>query len=913
MSEAEPIPPASSVTTLLDDWSIEIDADHVDLGQDGLGVFDWSEEADNAPIALALMATSSTDSSNSKVPYCSKCSKSYKKLLENYQTERDNFQRARSEILGYQMSLESLEVMLKTHEKNEYAWGDKYEQMEYDLKIRDLKLEEKQKELDQVLKERDDFKVKLEKWTNASVLQNEVLNKQRYLSDKSCIGFGVESSSGMESDNSSGDETLTDHLYENFKREKAYKAVPPPTARWTLEKASASWEAPHAYPFYLLSIFSLLPQGQINSGSSIACTRFSGFWKIHGSKLWKNKAMPTISKDGLQSSLHKSNWVKLDGSQKKATVGYLLQQDFRVYNRNAFEEEKRRIALENGKESANSTLTLSTANTPSQSTGNTPTDSDDDVPKDGVFSTNSFDDENTDNEEDGAPDYNKKRHKKKHYNILYRLKAYYTKVYRSYKWYQSQVIGKSTAGVLTRRKLKESASDQHQALLSFICKQNRTNHKDQQTCLFVCFLSQEEPKKVSQALADESWVEAIQEEGVDYDEVFAPISRIKAIKLFLAIASLSWAFYCYRNGVKSAFCICQHPTEEVYVKQLQVLKICSSKTRSTEVGQGTYGVHQAPRAVKTKYVKEILNKFDFRTIKPASTPIEAHKSLGKDEEDEDVDVHLYRSMIGCLMYLTASRPDIMFAVCSVCKVQVHSKVLTHGAVKSSLVTMLGTIMRYDQLQEDVNTRGRILNYGFNFMNTEIHIDNESTICIVRNPVLHSKTKHIQIRHHFIRDCYEQRLINVSRRDPHKRVKGRTTCKVLRNHSELNLLFDDADGVDCFPKQVIWDSLRDIGYEGNLTQLTFSKPLFSPQWKYLVIVLYGGGALSIVRRVTSWEQFGTNIASALALETAHEEGSLLESSSRMGMQKKREKDGRLKKPKSKTIIKELQLLHKNGIK
>ncbi|GJW94211.1 hypothetical protein Tco_0173883 [Tanacetum coccineum] len=241
MSEAEPIPPASSVTTLLDDWSIEIDADHVDLGQDGLGVFDWSEEADNAPIALALMATSSTDSSNSKVPYCSKCSKSYKKLLENYQTERDNFQRARSEILGYQMSLESLEVMLKTHEKNEYAWGDKYEQMEYDLKIRDLKLEEKQKELDQVLKERDDFKVKLEKWTNASVLQNEVLNKQRYLSDKSCIGFGVESSSGMESDNSSGDETLTDHLYENFKREKAYKAVPPPTGTIIPPRANVSF------------------------------------------------------------------------------------------------------------------------------------------------------------------------------------------------------------------------------------------------------------------------------------------------------------------------------------------------------------------------------------------------------------------------------------------------------------------------------------------------------------------------------------------------------------------------------------------------------------------------------------------------------------------------------------------------
>ncbi|GJX15232.1 hypothetical protein Tco_0206990 [Tanacetum coccineum] len=74
----------------------------------------------------------------------------------------------------------------------------------------------------------------------------------------------------------------------------------------------------------------------------------------------------------------------------------------------------------------------------------------------------------------------------------------------------------------------------------------------------------------------------------------------------------------------------------------------------------------------------------------------------------------------------------------------------------------------------------------------------------------------------------------------------------------DLLFDDANGVDCFPKQVIWDVLRDIGYEGNLAQLTFSKPLFSPQWKYLVHVLLH----CLSPKSTSWEQFGTNIASAL---------------------------------------------------
>ncbi|GKB82378.1 ribonuclease H-like domain, reverse transcriptase, RNA-dependent DNA polymerase, partial [Tanacetum coccineum] len=65
-----------------------------------------------------------------------------------------------------------------------------------------------------------------------------------------------------------------------------------------------------------------------------------------------------------------------------------------------------------------------------------------------------------------------------------------------------------------------------------------------------------------------------------------------------------------------------------------------------------------------KYVADILKKFDFVTMKTTSTPIETSKALLKDEEAEDVDVHLYRSMIGSLMYLTTSRPDIMFVVCA---------------------------------------------------------------------------------------------------------------------------------------------------------------------------------------------------------------------------------------------------------
>ncbi|GJS45557.1 putative ribonuclease H-like domain-containing protein [Tanacetum coccineum] len=419
--------------------------------------------------------------------------------------------------------------------------------------------------------------------------------------------------------------------------------------------------------------------------------------------------------------------------------------------RTAFEEEKKRIALAKEKECANSTFTLSTAKTPPQSTGNTPTDSDDDVPKDGVFSTNSFDAEHTDTEEDGAPDYN---------NMDHTIDVSSTPTHRIHKIHpQSQIIGKSTAGVQTRRKLKESTSNQHQALLSFIYKQNRTNHKDQQTCLFACFLSQEEPKKVSQALADESWVEAMQEEllqfklqdvwvlcdlpdgkrvigtkwvfrnkrdergtiiknkarlvaqgyrqeeGVDYDEVFAPVARIEAIRLFLAFASFM-GFTVYQMDVKSAF-LYGNITEEVYVKQPPGFEDPTHPNKVYRVVKALYGLHQAPRAWyerlstfllkhgyrrgaidKTLFIKkdrrdimlvqvyvddiifgstkssmvkdfeelmqkefkmssmDILNKFDFRTIKPACTPIEAHKSLGKDEEGEEVDVHLYSPLNG---------------------------------------------------------------------------------------------------------------------------------------------------------------------------------------------------------------------------------------------------------------------------
>ncbi|GJS16525.1 reverse transcriptase domain-containing protein [Tanacetum coccineum] len=125
-----------------------------------------------------------------------------------------------------------------------------------------------------------------------------------------------------------------------------------------------------------------------------------------------------------------------------------------------------------------------------------------------------------------------------------------------------------------------------------------------------------------------------------------------------------------------------------------------------------------------KYVAEILKKFDFASVKTASTLIETQKSLNKDEEAVDVDVHLYRSMICSLMYLTASRPDIMFA----CK-------------KKTIVATSNTEAEYVAA---ANYRGQ-------------------------NPVFHSKTKHIEIRHHFMRDAYEKKLIQEVQNSRHQEL------------------------------------------------------------------------------------------------------------------------------------------------
>ncbi|GKC66423.1 putative ribonuclease H-like domain-containing protein [Tanacetum coccineum] len=224
-----------------------------------------------------------------------------------------------------------------------------------------------------------------------------------------------------------------------------------------------------------------------------------------------------------------------------------------------------------------------------------------------------------------------------------------------------------------------------------------------------------EPKKVIQALIDPRWIEAMkdellqnkkndrcivvrnkarlvaqgytQEEGVYYDEVFAPVARLEAIRLFFAYASFM-GFIVYQMDVKSAFLYGTIEEEVAWYETLSTYLLENGFRRGTidknlfikkdkgdilfvhvyvddiifrlQVKQKYDGIFIS----QDKYVVDILKKFDLPTVKTTSTPIETNKALLKDEEAEDVDVHLYRSMIGSLMYLIASKPDIMFVVCT---------------------------------------------------------------------------------------------------------------------------------------------------------------------------------------------------------------------------------------------------------
>ncbi|KAJ9559888.1 LOW QUALITY PROTEIN: hypothetical protein OSB04_005048 [Centaurea solstitialis] len=477
----------------------------------------------------------------------------------------------------------------------------------------------------------------------------------------------------------------------------------------------------------------------------------------------------------------------------------------------------------------------------------------------------------------------------------------------------------------------------------------QTRSANANECLFAAFLSNVEPLKVADALADPDWRSIIwrlvprpegksiidtkwifknkkdednivvrnkarlvakgyrQQEGIDYNETFAPVARIEAIRMFLAYAAHK-DFTVYQMDVKTAF-LNGVLKEEVYVSQPEGFVDKDYPDHVYILDKALYGLKQAPRAWydslsqflvessyskgkidnilfikredehimlvqiyvddiifrstcpnfcdtfsklmmtryemsmmgelnfflikqlsagifinQAKYIKDILKKYNLENAKIMKTPMSPSCALDSDPDGKAVDVTTYRGMIGSLMYLTASRPDIMFSTCLCARYQSKPKESHLKAVKRIFRYLKGTVnlgLWYpkgsgyeltgytdadhggckldrksttghiqflgDKLvswaskkqncvslstaeaeyvaaasccSQIIWMRTQLRDYGFKFDKIPIYCDSKSAIAISCNPIQHMKTKYIDIRYHFIKDHVEKGTIEL---------------------------------------------------------------------------------------------------------------------------------------------------------
>ncbi|GJW99425.1 putative ribonuclease H-like domain-containing protein [Tanacetum coccineum] len=262
-------------------------------------------------------------------------------------------------------------------------------------------------------------------------------------------------------------------------------------------------------------------------------------------------------------------------------------------------------------------------------------------------------------------------------------------------------------------------------------------------------LGKEEPKKISEALQDNSWVQAMQEELLQFK-----LQQVWVLVIYLIEEGDGNLNGSYRNKrdesnewlteIKARL-VAPRDTHRRTV--LTMMRFCScGKIKLSEeesVDVLTPKLLQHLNAVK-RIFKYLKGKPHLGLWYPRESPFDLEAFSDSDYGGSNLD---RKSITGGCQFLGQR------LISWQCKKQTIVATSTTKAEYVAAANCCGQVLW---------VQNQLLDYGFNFMNTKIHIDNESTICIVKNLVYHSKTKHIEIRHHFIRDCYEKKLISVEK-------------------------------------------------------------------------------------------------------------------------------------------------------
>nr|GEV51248.1 retrovirus-related Pol polyprotein from transposon TNT 1-94 [Tanacetum cinerariifolium] len=296
-----------------------------------------------------------------------------------------------------------------------------------------------------------------------------------------------------------------------------------------------------------------------------------------------------------------------------------------------------------------------------------------------------------------------------------------------------QVIGNPSQSVRTRRQLESDGE---------MCMFTLTKNKSDEENTVICNKS----RLVAKGYA--------QKKGVDFEESFAPVARLEAVRLFIVYAA--------------------HKSFTVY----QILR--------------------SPRGIfinQAKYAQEILIKHGMTSCDSIGTPM-ATKHLDADLSGTLVDQTKYRSMVGALMYLTASRTDIVHATCYRARYQAKStekhltaaerifrylkdtinmglwypkdtsgdKLVSWSSKKQDCTSRSSAEAEYVSLSaccaKVLWMRTRLTDYGFYFDKIPMYCDSKAATAISCNPVQHSRTKHIDVRYHFIKEKVENGIIEL---------------------------------------------------------------------------------------------------------------------------------------------------------
>ncbi|GKA76820.1 putative ribonuclease H-like domain-containing protein [Tanacetum coccineum] len=437
---------------------------------------------------------------------------------------------------------------------------------------------------------------------------------------------------------------------------------------------------------------------------------------------------------------------------------------------------------------------------------------------------------------------------------------------------------------------QESSSNGHHITLSYelslVISTRKQLKTDAMWCYFDAFLTSIEPKTFKQALEHPSWIDAMQEEihefqqlevwelvpcpdcvmliklkwiykvktdeeggvlknkarlvaqgfrqeeGIDFEESFAPVARIEAIRIFIANDAAK-NMTIFQMDVKTAF-LNGELREEVYVTQPEGFVDQDNPTHVYKLKKALYGLKQAPRVWydllsgfllskefskgvidptlftkksglqisqsprgifinQSKYALEIIKKYDMQTSESVDTPMVDKTKLDEDLYGTPVDPTHYRGMIGSLMFLTSSRPDLVFAVYMCARYQtkptvkylhamptmldvrildvVHQEVHNYWVInlsaghqrsKSALLSLVQAeyIAMSGCCSQILWMRSQLTDYGLYFDKIPLYYDNKSAIALCCNNVQHSMSKHIDVRYHFIKEQVENRVVEL---------------------------------------------------------------------------------------------------------------------------------------------------------